>query len=255
MEFGPITVEFHAPLATVRFADREHGNTFRREWLDNLFKAVDAAAEHPETRVVLAAGLPDIFCAGATKETLVGLADGLPLEEYRRFARVLATCPLPVVAAMQGHALGGGLVLGLYADAAVLSERSYYAANFMQYGVAPYVGATYVVPARIGEALGTEMLLTARGFRGRELAQRGCGVRVVPHEQVPQTATDLALTIARAPRESLRLLKSELSQKALAASDAAMARELPAHMASRENPQVAELARAGYGVLRGLGQS
>jgi polyketide biosynthesis enoyl-CoA hydratase PksI len=252
--FGTISVEFDAPLATVRFADREHGNTFRREWLDDLFAAVDAATADPRTRVVVAAGLPSVFCAGATKDTLVGIADGLPLPEYRRFARVFATSPVPVVAEMQGHALGGGLVLGLYADVAVLSERSYYAANFMQYGVAPYVGATYVVPARLGEALGTEMLLTARGYRGVELKQRGCGVLVVPHDEVPARAREIALTIARAPRASLELLKRELSSKCLLASDAAMDRELEPHMASRALADVVDLAESGYGVLRTVGR-
>lgn len=248
--FGPISVEFEAPIATVRFADAENGNTFRREWLDHLFQAVEAATGHPDTRVVVAAGMPSVFCAGATRETLVGIADGLPLPEYRRFARVFATCPLPVVAEMQGHALGGGLVLGLYADVAVLSERSYYAANFMQYGVAPYVGATYVVPAKIGEALGTEMLLTARGYRGIELKRRGCGVQVVAHDEVPATARNLALMIARSPRASLELLKLELMGKCLAGSDAAMERELEPHMTSRELPDVVSLTEEGYGLLR-----
>jgi polyketide biosynthesis enoyl-CoA hydratase PksI len=254
LTFGPMSVEFDAPLATVRFVDREHGNTFRREWLDNLFSAVDAAAAQPDTRVVIAAGLPSVFCAGATKDTLVGIADGLPLPEYRRFARVFATSPVPVVAEMQGHAFGGGLVLGLYADVAVLSERSYYAANFMQYGVAPYVGATYVIPAQMGEALGTEMLLTARGYRGIELKQRGCGVQVVPHDDVPARSREIAVTIARSPRRSLELLKRELTTKCLAASDAAMDRELQPHMDSRLLPEVTDLAEQGYGVLRTAGR-
>lgn len=249
-EFGAISVEFGAPLATVRFADRAHGNTFRREWLDDLVAAVDAATAAPGTRVVVAAGLPSVFCAGATKDTLVGIADGLPLPEYRRFARVFATSPVPVVAEMQGHALGGGLVLGLYADVAVLSERSYYAANFLQYGVAPYVGATYVVPARMGEALGMEMLLTARGYRGAELKRRGCGVAVVAHDDVPAHARDMALTIARTPRAGLELLKQELSRKCLLASDAAMDLELGPHLASRALADVAALAERSYGVLR-----
>ena len=248
--FGPMSVEFDAAVTTVRFVDAENGNTFRREWLDHLFQAVQAATDHPETRVVIAAGMPSVFCAGATRETLVGIADGLPLPEYRRFARVFATCPLPVVAEMQGHALGGGFVLGLYADVAVLSERSYYAANFMQYAVAPYIGATYLVPAKIGEALGSEMLLTARGYRGVELKQRGCGVQVVPHDDVPVKARQLATMIARSPRASLELLKQELMGRCLEASDAAMERELEPHMASRELPDVVSLTNQGYGVLR-----
>lgn len=243
----PLSVRIEAPLAFVRFADRAHGNTFRREWLDALTAVVDAAVAEPEVRVIVAEGLPEVFCAGATRETLLGLADELPIDEYERFARIFLACPLPVVAAMQGHALGGGLTMGLYADVAVLSERSLYAANFLQYGVAPYIGSTYVIPARMGAALGAEMLLTARGYRGRELRERGCGPLVVPHPDVPAAAREIALRIARAPRPSLELVKEQLAAAGRAASDAAMGRELGPHLRSRELPEVRELTLARYG--------
>lgn len=248
--FGPVTVEADGPVTTVRCADEQHGNTFRREWLHGLVAAVDAAVADSAARVVVIAGLPEVFCAGATKETLCGTGEELSLPEYVGFVRILATCPLPVVAEMQGHAFGGGLVLGLYADTAVLSERSLYAANFMQYGIAPYFGATHIVPAKLGEALGTEMLLTARGYRGRELKERGCGLPVVPHAEVPAAARGLARTIAAAPRAGLEQLKRQFTERCLTVSDAAMARELHPHLISRDQAGSATLADATYGLLR-----
>jgi polyketide biosynthesis enoyl-CoA hydratase PksI len=243
----PLTVRIDAPLAFVRFADRAHGNTFRREWIDALAGALDVAVAAPEVRVVVAEGLPEIFCAGATRQTLLGIADELPIDEYERFARVFLSCPLPVVAAMQGHALGGGLTLGLYADIVVLSERSFYAANFLQYGVAPYIGSTHVIPAKMGAALGAEMLLTARGYRGRELRERGCGPLVVPHSDVPARSREIAMRIAQAPRASLELVKRQLGAATRVASDEAMNRERVPHLLSRELPDVHALTLERYG--------
>jgi polyketide biosynthesis enoyl-CoA hydratase PksI len=247
LHFGPISVEIDAPLARVRFSDRANGNTFQPEWIKSLVAAMKRATSFESVKVIIAAGTPEVFCAGATKETLLGISDQLPVSQYSSFARVFATCPLPVVAEMQGHALGGGLVFGLYADVCVLSERSIYAANFMQYGVAPYIGATHVIPARLGVALGTEMLLTARGYRGRELRERACGPQVVPHGEVPSVSENLALAIARAPRASLELLKRELSAHTLAETDKAMKRELRPHLASRRLGEVRLLAETRYG--------
>ena len=166
---------------------------------------------------------------------------------YAPFARALAYCPLPVVAAMKGHAFGAGLMFGLYADVPVLSERSIYAANFLQYGMAPYMGATYLLRSRLGPALGSEMLLTARGYRGSELRSRGASVLVVGHDDVISTATAIANRIATAPRRPLELVKQQLAAQTIADADAAMAAELEPHHTALGLPFVRERAAAAYG--------
>jgi polyketide biosynthesis enoyl-CoA hydratase PksI len=141
-------------------------------------------------------------------------------------------CPVPVVAAAQGHALGGGFLLALYCDATVLSDRSRYSANFLAYGFTPTLGATYLLPAKLGAALGTEMLYSGRGLRGRELSDRGGGVVVARHDQVPAEARRLALRIAQAPRDCLERLKAQLVRETRAQAESAMAREIPDHEAT-----------------------
>jgi polyketide biosynthesis enoyl-CoA hydratase PksI len=246
-DFQTARLDLDGSLALVRMTDAEGRNAMRPGLRVGLERALRAAVADPEVRVVVALGLDTVFCSGASRETLVDGGQDLPLSEYGPFARAFALCALPVVAAMRGHAIGGGLAMGLYADVPVLSERSVYAANFLQYGVAPYVGVTHVVPLRFGSTLGAEMILSARAYRGAELRARGAGVLVVPHDEVEDRATALARRIAQAPRRSLELVKRQLSASLLADTDLAMSREIEPHRQSRELAEVRERAVADYG--------
>jgi polyketide biosynthesis enoyl-CoA hydratase PksI len=246
-DFGTARIETDGPVALLRLTDAEGHNALRTRLRVGLEHALDAALADPEVRVVVATGLDTVFCSGAPQETLLGTDDCLSLEDYEPFARAFAHCPVPVVTAMNGHAMGGGFVFGLYADVPVLSERSMYAANFLQYAVAPYVGATHVLPLRLGSALGAEMILTARSYRGSELRHRGANVLVVPHHQVLSTAISVATQIARAPRHALELAKRQLAARLLADTTVAMDRERGPHLASREQPEVRVRAATLYG--------
>jgi polyketide biosynthesis enoyl-CoA hydratase PksI len=246
-EFECVSLRIAPPLAVITMADHVARNAIRPGLHHGLRQALKVSVDTHDVRVVVVTGLPEVFCAGAAREALLGMEGGLSHEDYEPFARSFPHCPLPVVSAMNGHAIGGGLVFGLYADVPILSERSIYAANFLQYGMAPYVGATEVIPSRLGEALGSEMILTARGYRGSELRSRGASVLVVPHAEVVETACAIARRIAQAPRPSLELVKRQLSARLLAATDTAMRAEFEPHLATASLPYVRELARSGYG--------
>lgn len=69
---------------------------------------------------------------------------------------------IPVISAIQGHASGGGMLFGLYADVVLLAEEGVYSATFTKYGFTPGMGATYILPERFGKLLANEMMLTAK---------------------------------------------------------------------------------------------
>jgi polyketide biosynthesis enoyl-CoA hydratase PksI len=242
-----VTLHREGTVAVVTMADRVGRNTFGVGLTGGLVRAVGAAAADPNARVVLVEGLPELFCAGGSREELLGFAGGTGSFATDDFFRAFARCPLPVVAAVQGHALGGGLALALYADLVVLSERSVYAATFMRYGFTPGMGATYLLPARFGRSLGTEMLYTARNYRGAELRDRGVPVPVVAHADVPATARALATAMAVAPRPSLELLKGQLARPLLDRTDAAIADESAMHRVSFVLPEVRARITTAYG--------
>lgn len=242
-----VKVSFSDAVATVRLADTENRNVFTPELVALFQAALAAAVAEPEARVVLLAGLPDIFCAGGSRESLLAEPEGRETLGHDQIVRAPLRCPLPVVAAMRGHAIGGGLLFGLYADIPVLSERSVYTANFLSYGFMPCMGATWVLPHRLGPVLGTEVLLGAARFRGRELRERGAPLSVVPHDAVEATAAGLAARIATAPRRALEHTKAALAATWRAESDHAFEREVAGHLETLKHPVVRQAVAAGYG--------
>lgn len=245
--FGPVELDLgQRHVARLRLRDEAGRNSFTAAFCRGLEQATGAAADHPDTRVVLVSGLRELFCSGGSRSELLAFAHGDGRFDSDDFFRVFARCPVPVVAAVQGHAIGGGLVLALYADLVVFSERSVYTANFMDYGFTPGMGATYLLPHRFGPTVGMEMLLTARRYRGRELRERGAPVRVVPHGEVPAVAAVLAEEVARAPRPSLELLKRHLAAPMLAGTDQAVADEAAMHEVSFRLPEVAARIATGH---------
>ncbi|MDA3644097.1 polyketide synthase [Saccharopolyspora indica] len=238
-----VTVETDGRVAVVTVADSDGGNAISAALVEAVPAALAAAAADPAVHVIVAAGLPTVFAAGASREYL--LTD--ERADVEPFVRAFPHCPLPVVAAMQGHAIGGGLSFGLYADVPVLSERSRYAANFLNYGLVPEYGTTWLLPSRLGHTLGTEMLLTGRGYPGAELRARSAPVKVVPHESVFDTALELARGMARAPRYALELLKGQFAERALAEGDAAIAIEAGRHEQAWGSADFRRLVEQRYG--------
>jgi polyketide biosynthesis enoyl-CoA hydratase PksI len=230
-ESGPVVLLLAPPLATIGLRDVANHNRISPQLRTSMIAALRQAAADPEIRVVVLEGLPDIFCAGASIDRMLGSQQERTGEVWELLRSVL-DCPIPVVAAVQGHALGGGFLLTLYCDVTVLSERSRYSANFLTYGFTPILGATYLLPSSLGSALGTEMLYTGRSYRGRELADRGAGVTVTSHDKVCAEAERLAFRIAQAPRHCLELLKSQLTEPVRDRARAALDRESPDHEAT-----------------------
>jgi polyketide biosynthesis enoyl-CoA hydratase PksI len=227
---GPVTVTPAEPgIAVVAMADRVGRNTFTPALVQGLFESFGRLAADEAVKVVVVHGYDTIFLAGGTLDELLAIADGGKKFDEAGFFRLLLDCPLPVIAAMQGHALGGGLAFGLYADMVVLSRESLYATNFMKYGFTPGMGSTLLLPLRFGSALANEMLYSARSYHGGDLAQRGVGYPVVPRAAVIDTALALARDLADKPRAALTALKQTLTEPLRAGLPAAVEREKAMH--------------------------
>ena len=236
-----------ARVAVIELADREHSNQFTRELVAGLAGAIASVQHDPDTHAVVVHGFGSIFCAGGTRDELLGIFDRRIRFDDVPLYRLLLDCEIPVVAAMQGHALGGGLVLGLFADVVVLAEESVYSANFMKYGFTPGMGATLIVPEKLGPTLGAEMLLTAEGYQGGELLRRGVGCAVLRRKDVIPHAMKLARDLADKPRLSLVLLKRHLTQRIREALPATVAAELAMHEETFAQPEVRERIETLFG--------
>ncbi|MCX6043711.1 MAG: polyketide synthase [Chloroflexi bacterium] len=213
--------------------------------LTDSFRCVGADDAY---KVVILTGYGNYFLSGGTKEDLQQLQSGRrSTAMFIDLVRLIVDCPIPVIAAMQGHGIGGGFVLGLHADLVILARESIYTTNFLKYGGTPGVGATIVVPAKLGPLLGHEMLFTARNYSGGELAQRGVTCPVLPRPEVLPYARQMAQTIADAPRASLVNLKQLLTAPWRATFYAQLANEMAIFATTMQQPEIAERIETRFG--------
>ena len=225
-------------VATVRMQDAAGKNSFSEGFLSELSEALRAAVAEESSRVILLCGLPDVFCSGAPLELLreLSLNEMDPSEIH--LSRELLLLPLPVIAAMQGHATGGGLALGLCADMAVIARESRYGASFMNMGFTPGMGMTRLLEHAMVPARAYEMLFTGRFCRGSEFEGGGGFNRVVPKDQVEAVAMDMARQVAEKPRPALELLKRTLSCRRRKLNEEDLAIEALMHRACFSAPEI-----------------
>lgn len=234
-------------VAQITMQDRVYHNGFSPELTAGLCAAFSRLGSDDSCRAVVLTGYDSYFASGGTREALLGMQAGEGAFTDTDLYLLPLRCPVPVIAAMQGHAIGGGFVFGLFSDVVVLARERVYTANFMKYGFTPGMGATCVLPAKLGIALAEEMLLTARTFRGNELAERGVPFKVLPHGQVLGHAHSVAREIAEKPRAALISLKGHLVAELRARLPEVAAQEVALHKATFGLPEVRDRISTLFG--------
>jgi polyketide biosynthesis enoyl-CoA hydratase PksI len=232
-------IKEHA-VGRVIMQDRSAKNTFSPQLIEGLMAVFEEIQRDESIKVVIIHGYDTYFCCGGTKEELLGIYQGNVKFTDLVFYDLLLKCDVPVIAAMQGHGLGGGLVFGSYADLLVLGEECIYSANFMKYGFTPGLGGTYIIPRKFGEILGREMLMTAKTYYGREIRERAGAIRVVPKVDVIEAANRLAADLVEKPRLSLVTLKKFLNRDICRELPGVIEAELEMHRKTFAQPEVRE---------------
>ncbi|MRN51862.1 SDR family NAD(P)-dependent oxidoreductase [Paenibacillus monticola] len=217
-------------FAVVTLQDRENRNMYSEGINEGLISAFAQINGNEQIKAVIVTGADKVFCMGGTAENLNNISN---LESkctdlsfvYQGFLQ----CKVPVIAAMQGHAVGGGLVLGLFADIVIMATEGVYSANFTQYGFTPGVGATYILREKLGNALAMEMMFTARSFTGGELQKRGASLIFRDSDDVLNEAIAVAKMLVKKPYQTLTVLKQELAGRILAQLPAVLESEVTMH--------------------------
>ncbi|MFZ0304447.1 MAG: polyketide synthase [Terracidiphilus sp.] len=222
----PITIEYsEAGVAILRLCDPDNENALTTEFCSAWLDSMHCLAPDSELRVLVIAGLPKVFCSGASTATLEMLSSGsFDVRDLELPDRILSF-PVPVIAAMEGHAVGGGLVAALCCDLVIAASEKRYGLNFTELGFTPGMGITGLLPALAGHHLAAEMLLTGRFFQGDELVRRGLFNAAVPSTEVFALSLDLARQLKSKPRHVLEMTKSALAEPRRAILAKAMSRE------------------------------
>ncbi|MEK9211557.1 enoyl-CoA hydratase/isomerase family protein [Sphingomonas sp. 2378] len=169
--------------------------------ISELAGAFDTTDADPDIRAILLRSEGRVFCAGADLVSANPVADPLPQGErspfYMAAARLFGVAT-PVVAAVQGAAVGAGLGLALVADFRIAAPEARFVANFVALGLHPGFGISAVLERVIGRQRAAMMLLTGRRIRGEEAERWGLVDQLVPADALYDTALALAHEIAAA---------------------------------------------------------
>ena len=243
-----VSLEREDGIAWLRLGSDEAPHVGDAE-VEQLARAVETIAGDDSVRAVVVGGGARHFCMGAARATLTAPDAGARLSRLTHaLPRLLLAIPVPAVAAMAGHAVGGGFALGLWCDVAILADESLYGANFVTLGFTPGMGSTVVVEEALGAHLARELLFTGRLVKGREL--RG-SITVCPRAEVEARAGALAQEMAAAPRAALVLLKQTLARRRLAQFEVALAEEDALHASLFADPATRERVAGAYAAVPG----
>jgi polyketide biosynthesis enoyl-CoA hydratase PksI len=240
-------IELEDGIVQIVMEDRSAKNTFSRELIAGITAAFREIEANTNCKVVILTGYENYFCCGGTKDELFAIYKGEIGFNDLDFFTLPLDCKIPVISAMQGHAIGGGLVFGLYADFIILGKENIYTANFMKYGFTPGMGGTFLIPLKMGAVIGNEMLYTAENYRGGELMERNIPLKVVPKANVLQEALQMARLLAEKPRICLTTLKKHLTADIRSKLPSVIDAELQMHSITFHQPEVAERIEAFFG--------
>lgn len=233
-------------VAVVAMHDEPGRNAFSEAFCAELLGALQEVAAAPDVRAVVLTGLPDVFCSGASREVLRRVVESEVVPSDLPLAKVLLDLPVPVVAAMEGHAVGGGLALGLTADIVILAEESRYGASFMNMGFTPGMGLTRLLEHTLSPAVAHELLYTGEARRGAAFVGRSGWNHIVPRAEVRPLALDLAARIADKPRVALEALKRTLAAPKRRAFEGSRAVEALMHGICFQQPDIQARIEVGY---------
>ena len=227
-------------VALLTMCDTASQNALTRAMTRELESRFREISLRSDVRAMVLTGSEEVFSSGANRSILEEVMEGSIAPEELLLPRALLDVPAPVIAAMSGHALGGGLALGLCADMVIIARESRYGATFMNFGFTPGMGITRLLSDVAGQSVAQEMLLTGQSFRGAHFEGRGNFNYILPKAAVLGKALELAVLCAEKPRRSLVALKTELSARKRELFEAARSREILMHHLTFTQPEVRE---------------
>lgn len=219
--FNDIRYDVHERVATITFARPDVLNAMTVDLIAETITALDTAAQDDGVRAIILTGEGRAFCAGGDVRRLgdrsTGGEEPLPPTAFDRRAWLRRTQRMivavhqvekPIIAAVNGVAAGGGFDLACASDIRVASERATFCEVFAKIGLFPGTGGTYFLPRIVGVEKALELIWTADTIEAEEALRIGLVGRVVPHEELMSTATELARRLAAGPPLAIALGKA-----------------------------------------------
>jgi enoyl-CoA hydratase/carnithine racemase len=205
-------------VASIILNRPEEKNAFSTTMIDLWQEALGKARADADVRVVILTGNGDTFCSGGN---IRDMAEGKLVswdmknflwEGVHRVVLAMEDLDKPVIAAINGAAMGAGLDMALMCDVRLCSERARLGETYILMGLVPGDGGAFFLPRLVGVAKAMELLLTGDIIGPEEALRIGLVNRVVSHESLMEETTKLALKIAAMPPQAVRMMKRAVYQ-------------------------------------------
>jgi enoyl-CoA hydratase/carnithine racemase len=222
-------------VATITFNDPKRLNALTADMGDQFLETLDELKSNIDgVGAVVLTGAGTAFSAGGDLAFLKNRHDDSPHRNsmimrkfYSRFL-ALRELPVPVVAAINGHAIGAGCAVALACDVRIAAADAKLGVTFVGLGLHPGMGSTYFLPALVGPQIAARMLLTGEVISGTKAEALGMVAEALPTEEVVPTAHKLAAQMASAAPVAVRTCVRSLRMRADAGLDQALWREADA---------------------------
>ena len=244
-----ITEERRDDVVVLTLHRPERLNAWTPRMAGELVRAIDAAADDPTVGALVVTGAGRGFCAGADIEAtfqaqLDGDASAARPEGDRDWVALVRSTK-PLVAAVNGVALGVGLTMILPFDRIVASDRARFSLRFVRMGLVPELASSSFLPQRVGLGAASDLMLSGRMVEADEALALGLADEVVPHDDLVDVAVARARSYGSNPAGAVRSIKRLLTLNATEPDTTVVQRrELAALAEAYASPEHAEAVRA-----------
>jgi enoyl-CoA hydratase/carnithine racemase len=207
-----IIIERAEPILRIQLNRPAAKNAMTSAMYIALAELFNVAAEDDEIRVVLWYGAGDSFCAGNDIADFLQNPPGAGESPQSLLIKALINFEKPIVAAVQGAAIGGGTTMLTHCDFVYAGESAKFQMPFINLALVPEFGSSCTVPARIGYLRAAELILLGMPFDAERAAELGLVTRVVPDQKLLATAMETAQKLAEKSTVALQACKRLMKQ-------------------------------------------
>lgn len=215
-----VKLDIDSGVARIVLNRPEALNAWTRQLGEDMRSALDRSAEEPEVRAIVFTGAGRAFSSGADLKSGAELGSTGKIDVRSRLSEIynplilaVRTVPKPVIAQVNGPAVGIGCSLALAADLIVAAESAYFLLAFVNIGLGLDGGASQSLPARVGHARALEMALLGERISAAKALEWGMINRVVPDDQLEQAVAELTARLVAGPPGSYANIKRTINRR------------------------------------------
>ncbi len=217
MSFETILFRKDGPLATIAFNRPQRKNAVGPQTVEELLKALADVAADSSIKVLVLTGSGGVFCSGGDLQSEMfqpkpPIAYKAMTARYGEVTFAIRSLPKPVIAAVDGAAVGIGFHYALACDIIIASDKARFSEGFAGIGLHPDGGGTYLLPRLVGVAKALELIFTNRMIDAQEAERIGIINRVVPGDNLEAAVKEMAQSIASGPSVAFGLAKISVYQ-------------------------------------------